>query len=339
MFLAEGAPPSELSPISPLGQGKLFGQAPLRIAFFGLPLAALLLARDGHDVALVAISRTDVPGVRRARRVFGERVLLRPDARSPALLAQVEALQPDLLVSWFWTTRLPMDLVRAARLGGVNVHPSLLPRHRGPDPTYWAIASGDTETGVTVHRIAAEYDTGDILDQERLAIDPAWNAWQLARALDAPGLRLLRRTVHRLVQGEEVPALPQDPALATAAPFPDDEQCAIRWSWPTERVLRHIRALAPAPGAWTEIAGELIIVTRAAPASAFPGALAPGEAVAQGGLAVVRTGDTAVALLEGEIEGEPAGPEELAAFVEGRAQLGGDEDLAGARESDPDPSR
>jgi methionyl-tRNA formyltransferase len=285
------------------------------VAFFGLPLAALLLHRDGHDVVLAAISRTDAPGLRRARRMFGPRLLVCPDPRSPGLRSRLEELAPDLLVSWFWTTRLPMELVQTARLGGINVHPSLLPRHRGPDPTTWAIASGDVETGVTAHRIAADYDTGDILDQERLAIEPAWNAWQLARALDRPGLRLLRRTVLRLASGEPVAATPQDPAVATAAPAPTDEECAIRWSWPTERVLRHVRALAPAPGAWTEIQGVQVTVLRAAPAAGFPAALAPGEAVSQGGVAVVRTGDSAVALLEGEIDGAPAAASDLAALV------------------------
>src|SRR6185436_17968339 len=114
--------------------------------------------------------------------------------------ARVRALQPDLLVSWFWTTRLPMALIEAARFGGIGAHPSLLPRHRGPDPTYWAIASGDVETGVTVHRIAEDYDTGAILAQERLAIDPHWNAWNLARALDRPSLRLLRATAARFAR-------------------------------------------------------------------------------------------------------------------------------------------
>jgi methionyl-tRNA formyltransferase len=319
MWLAEGTPPSEPSPISPHGHGKLFGQARFRIAFFGLPLAALLLARDGHDIALAAISRADAVGLRRARRAFGGRLLLRPDARSPELRSRLDALAPDLLVSWFWTTRLPMDLVRAARLGGIGAHPSLLPRHRGPDPTYWAIATGDVESGVTVHRIEAEYDTGDILDQVRLAIDPAWNAWQLARALDRPSLRLLRRTVLRLARGEHVPAIPQDPALATEAPVPDEEACAIRWSWPTARVLRQIRALAPAPGAWTEIRGAVVALLRAAPVLHFPAALAPGEAVVQGGVAVVRTGDTAIALLDGEVEGAPASSADLVALLEGRA--------------------
>ncbi len=292
------------------------------MAFFGLPLAALLLHRDGHDVVLAALSRTDAVGLRRARRAFGDRLLVRPDVRSEALRARVEALRPDLLVSWFWTTRLPMELVRAARLGGIGAHPSLLPRHRGPDPTYWAIASGDEETGVTVHRIEAEYDTGDILDQERLRIDPAWSAWRLARALDRPSLRLLRRTALRLARGEQIPAIPQDSARATQAPAPSDEDCAIRWSWPTERVLRHIRALAPAPGAWTEIDGALLVVLLAAPAEGFPAALEPGEAIAQGGVAVVRTGDTAVALLEGEIDGEPASAAGIAALVAG-ARLSG----------------
>jgi methionyl-tRNA formyltransferase len=297
--------------------------AALRIVFFGLPLAAVLLARDGHDVALASFSFAEAVGMRRARRTLGEeRILVKPRARDPELLARVRALKPDLLVSWFWTTRLPMSLVRAARLGGIGAHPSLLPRHRGPDPTYWAIASGDEETGVSVHRIEEEYDTGDVLAQERLAIDPAWNAWLLARALDRPSLRLLRATVARFARGERVEGLPQDPALATAAPFLDDAGCAIPWSWPTARVLRHIRALAPAPGAWTEIEGELVIVLRAEPAAAYPQALSPGEGVVEGGRVLVRTLDGAIELLQAEIGGAPAGPKELAALFLSRSRLG-----------------
>jgi methionyl-tRNA formyltransferase len=294
----------------------------LRIAFFGLPLAALLLARDGHDIALAALSRTDSVGLRRAKRLFGpDRLLIKPRATDPALLDRVRALAPDLLVSWFWTTRLPVGLVRAARLGGIGAHPSLLPRHRGPDPTYWALSSGDVETGVTVHRIEKDYDTGDMLAQERLTIDPAWNAWNLARALDRPSLRLLRATAARFARGEEIPGLPQDPALATQAPFPDDEDAAIRWTWPTARVLAHIRALSPAPGAWTEIEGVVVTITRAARATRFPSALEPGEGAADGGIPLVRTADGAVILLEGEIDGAPATTEDLAAIFLPRSPL------------------
>jgi methionyl-tRNA formyltransferase len=295
--------------------------AALRIAFFGLPLAALLLARDGHDLALVAISRTDGVGLRRAKKLFGDRLLIKPSVRDPALLERVRALKPDLLVSWFWTTKLPMSLVRAARLGGIGAHPSLLPRHRGPDPTYWAIASGDEETGVSVHRIEAEYDTGDVLAQERLRIDPRWNAWLLARALDRPSLRLLRATAARFARGEEVRGLPQDPALATEAPAPDDEACAIRWSRPTAEIVRQVRALAPAPGAWTEVEGAMVTVLAAAPAASFPRALEPGEGAVIDGKVLVRTGDGAIELIQAEIDGAPAGSEELSALFLSRAPL------------------
>ncbi len=295
----------------------------MRIVFFGLPLAAVLLARDGHEIALASFSFARAVGLRRARRLLGEpRILIKPRAGDPALLDRVRSLAPDLLVSWFWTTRLPMTLVRAARLGGVGAHPSLLPRHRGPDPTYWAIASGDEETGVTVHRLDEEYDTGEILAQERLRIDPSWNAWLLARALDRPSLRLLRATVLRMSRGEPLQGIPQDAALATQAPFLDDAGCAIRWTWPTERVVRHIRALAPAPGAWTEIDGAVVSILRAAPAASYPEALAPGEGVALGGRVLVRTQDGAIDLLEAEIDGVPASPRDLAALFLSRSRMG-----------------
>jgi len=297
---------------------------PLRIVFFGLPLAALLLARDGHAVELCVVCRRDALGVRRATRVFGkDRVLVKPRTNDAAFRARVVSIAPDLVVSWFWTTRLPMGIVDAARLGGIGVHPSLLPRHRGPDPTTWAIKSGDAVTGVTVHRIAAEYDTGAIIDQERIAIDPRWHAWDLARALDRPSLRALRRTVKRFSDGEVVSEKPQDEQAATDAPFLDDEACAICWTWPTDRILLHVRALAPAPGAWTEINGSFVQVLAAERAMRFPSALEPGEGYVDEDRAVVRTGDGAVVLLRGEIDGRGASIKDFAhLFFSGAALLG-----------------
>jgi methionyl-tRNA formyltransferase len=288
---------------------------PLKIAFFGLPLAALLLERDGHDIVLASICRSDAVGVRRARRRFGARLVMKPDATRPPFIERVRALEPDLVVSWFWTKRLPMEIVRAARFGGFGAHPSLLPRHRGPDPTYWAIASGDAETGVSVHRLEAEYDTGEVLAATRLAIDPAWNAWQLARALDRPSLRLLRATALAFARGEPPAAIPQDEALATSAPAPTDDDCAITWARPTAEVLRHVRALAPAPGAWTEISGALVTVIEARAAATYPAVLHPGEAVWDAGRCLVRTADGAVELIRVEIEGQPASAGELRALM------------------------
>lgn len=289
---------------------------PLRVAFFGLPLASILLAGDGHEVVLAALSRRDAAGGRRLRRLIGEdRVLLRTEASQAELAERVRALAPDLVVSWFWTQKLPMDLVEAARLGGIGVHPSLLPRHRGADPYFAAIDAGDEETGVTAHKIAAEYDTGAILGQRRLGIDPAWNAWQLARALDRPSLALLRETVASYAREGKLAELPQDEALATRADPPSEEDCAIRWAWPTAKVLRRIRALSPAPGAFTELAGSLVVVTEARAAGDFPRVLEAGEAAVVNDVAVVRTSDGAVVLLKGEIDDEPASAKELAQLV------------------------
>lgn len=290
----------------------------MRVVFFGLPLAALLLLEDGHELALACISRADAVGLRRLRRRLGERVLVRPDARSPALAARVRAEAPDLLVSWFWTTRLPAALVACARLGGFGVHPSLLPRHRGPDPTYWAIRLGDEVTGVTAHRLAEEYDTGAILAQRRLAIEPGWSAWALARALDRPSLALLREVAARFAAGEALAGEAQDEALATQAPFPSDEDAALAFDAPTEEVLRAVRALSPAPGAWTELAlpdgPRALVVTRARRAERPP-PLAPGEAAALGGAVLVGTADGAIELLEAELDGAPTTPAALAAAL------------------------
>lgn len=287
----------------------------MKIAYFGLPLGALLLERDGHDLVLVALSRLDAVGLRRARRRFGARLLERPRADDPALRERVRACGAELLVSWFWTTRLPMDLVGSCPLGGVGVHPSLLPRHRGPDPYFWAIDAGDAETGVTAHRIAADYDTGAILGQRALAIDPGWNAWRLARALDRPSLALLREVTGAFARGAPPSERPQDEGAATEAPSPDDALAELDFRLPVEQLARRVRALAPAPGAFFELEDRLITVLEARPARSFPRVLVPGEAAVADGVAVVRAADGALALLRGEVDGEPLDTAALAALV------------------------
>ncbi|HEY2512320.1 MAG TPA: formyltransferase family protein, partial [Polyangiaceae bacterium] len=213
-------------------------------------------------------------------------------------LAKVRAQSPELLVSWFWTTKLPAALLGVAPGGAFGVHPSLLPRHRGPDPYFAAIDAGDALTGVTAHRLDGEYDTGAILAQRELPIDAAWSSWQLARALDRPSLALLRD----IARGPLPAGTAQDETQATLAPTPADEELELDWSWPSERLLRRIRAAAPWPGAWTFFGEEAVTVVSAAPARSFPRALEPGEAAVVDGRAVIRTGDGALALLRGRMD-------------------------------------
>ena len=276
----------------------------LRIVYFGLPLGALLLAEDGHELDLCVLSPVAAPGERRLRRRLDDRVLRAEELeqREPELVARYESARPELLVSWFWTRRLSLEWLAIPKTAALGVHPSLLPRHRGPDPYYWAIDSGDRETGVTAHLLEASYDTGALLGEERLAIGSR-NAWQLARALDRPSLRLLRRVVAAFARGEPPRPVPQDETRVTLAPMPEGDELHVRWTWPTERVLRRIRALSPVPGVGLEISGTEFHVTAARPASGYLAALEPGEADLRDGVAL-RTGDGAVVVEQARLGDE-----------------------------------
>ena len=265
-----------------------------------MPLGALLLERDGHELVYVAMSRDEALGLRRAKRVFGKRLFVRPEVSSPATIKRIAALEPELVVSWFWTKRLPRELLAIAP--AIGVHPSLLPRHRGPDPYFWAIDSGDDVTGVTAHMLEPEYDTGAILRQVPLPIDPTWNAWTLAKKLDRPSLAVLRKVVKKLPSPQ-----PQDDAKATAAPAPTEDMLEIRWNQDADAIARRVRAAAPWPGAFTEVGGETVVLLDVKPTRDFPRALEPGEAaVRKDGVVVVRTKDAALELRSGRNEADDA---------------------------------
>lgn len=286
----------------------------LRIAFFGLPLAAYLLARDGHDLGFAALSPVAAPGFRRLRRTLGPTRVLEAAALGDELEARVDerlALEPpDLLVSWFFTRKLPERWLASARLGGIGAHPSLLPRHRGPNPYFWAIDAGDAETGVSVHALTREYDEGDVLAVRRIAVGER-NSWQLARALDRPSLSALRDVVAQYARGEPPPRTQQDERAVTWAPEPDGELLHADFTRPTERVLRRIRALSPVPGLPLEIEGLCLTVTHAERALVFPAALVAGEAAVSEGRVVLRTGDGAVVVERAVVEEDGGEEQEL----------------------------
>ncbi len=296
----------------------------MRIAFVGLPLAALLLARDGHEIVWAGICRKDAPGTRRLTRLLGrERVAIVPDLAASA--AHVGSLAPDLVVSWFWTKKMPPEFRAIAEHGAIGVHPSLLPRHRGPDPYFWTILEGDATTGVTAHRLDDAYDTGEILAQRTLRVDPTWNAWTLAKALDRPSLALLREVVASYARGEPPTPVAQHEAGATLAPQPSDDDLEIRWTEDAATIARRVRAASPWPGAYTEIGGEILVLTHVTPTSDAPAVLAPGQAfVRKDGIAVVRTADAAVELRRGRFENDDEdtlGTSEWAEIVEAARDL------------------
>ena len=305
-----------------LGEGTTFrhnrGRGPLKLGYFGLPLGAHLLLRDGHELAPCVLSPLDAPG----RRRIVSRIPNAIDALgaqktelNQAIEHALALAQPELIVSWFWTRLLPAAWLNAARYGGIGVHPSLLPRHRGPNPYFWSIDSGDTEAGVTLHTLAPEYDTGAILLQRAIPVGDR-NSWRLARALDRPSLALLREGVGRFARSQPPTPTAQLDTAATWAPEPTGRELAVDWSWSTERVLRRIRALSPVPGLAVEVRGLAFFVTQAEPATDFVMALEPGEAAVVGEPAtlVIRTADGAIAIVRATLadgENEDEAPQTL----------------------------
>lgn len=277
----------------------------MRIAFVGLPLAALLLRADGHEIVWAGICRKGAIGTRRLASAIGEaNVALVPDLARVA--AGVRAHKPELVVSWFWTRNVPAAFRAIAPLGAIGVHPSLLPRHRGPDPYFWAIDAGDAVTGVTAHLLDDAYDTGAVLGRRELAIAPSWSAWTLAKKLDRPSLALLRETANAYARGAPPPPIAQDEALATEAPQPSEDDLELRWTRPAAEIERRVRAASPWPGAFSEIGGTAVTLTevrRAPEDTHLLATLEPGEAVVRSdGVAIVRAGDGAVELHAGRIE-------------------------------------
>ena len=282
---------------------------PLRIGFFGLPLAALLLQRDGCELGWAVLSPVPAPGRRRLNALLPRDSVVDLLVDDSGFKRRVESLvfaSPiDLVVSWFYTRRIAESWLARARLGGIGVHPSLLPRYRGADPYYWAIDSGEVETGVTVHQLEADYDTGAILSQMRLPIGER-NAWQLARALDRPSLAALRDVVSTYAAGRFCVATTQEEAGVTLAPEPSGHWLRVDWHWPTQRILRRIRALAPVPGLALEVNGLEFFAQRACAALTFPEALLPGEAFV-GSRLLLRTGDGAIAIERAQLAEQNTG--------------------------------
>jgi methionyl-tRNA formyltransferase len=291
---------------------------PIQIAYFGLPLGACLLALDGHRLAPCVLSPIEAPGRRRARRLFGQSLIdsaeRPPEGLERAVDAALANAGAELLVSWFWTRLLPERWLRCCPRGAIGVHPSLLPRHRGPNPYFWAIDAGDELSGVTLHTLEPEYDRGAILGQRSLRIGER-NSWQLARALDRPSLALLREGVLEIARGSLPAGSAQDETLATWAPEPTGAALSADFRGPTERALRRIRALAPVPGLALEVRGVAFFVVAAQPSPRVLDALEPGEAGLLGNpdALIIRTADGAIqvdrAVLAGEDGCEP--PREL----------------------------
>ena len=183
----------------------------------------------------------------------------------------------DALVVVAYGKILPSWLFTLPPFGAINVHASLLPRYRGAAPVPWAIARGETRTGVTTMRIDRGLDTGDVLLQKAAEIGPEETAAELQDRLAAMGADLLAETLGRLEAGQVQPR-PQDPQLASHAPMLKKSDGEIDWSRSSRQIFNRVRGFDPWPGTFTYRSGTLLRILRARPVTS------PAEQQAAGSL-------------------------------------------------------
>lgn len=298
----------------------------MRIVFcgtgeIGAPALEALLASKKHTVVGV-ITQPDKPAGRdlKPRASVIKQIALaqnlpvqQPEKlRSAAALEDLRALAPDLMVVAAYGQILPKSVLETPRLGCLNLHASLLPRHRGASPIHAAILAGDHETGITVMYMDEGLDTGDILLAQKLAIGSDETTGQLHDRLADLAAPCLLEALDLLELGN-APRIPQDNALATYAPKLKKTDGHLDWHQPAEALATRIRAMSPWPGATTPLAGQTLKIHAAATDSASG---APGEILASApGVLRVACGSGSLVLLSLQLEGRKRLP--AAEFLRG----------------------
>jgi len=229
-----------------------------------------------------------------------------------AFRAQLTALHPDAIIVVGYGRIIPQWMLDLPPLGNINLHASLLPKYRGAAPIQWAIANGETLTGVTTMRIDAGLDTGDILLQKELPLPPDDTAETLAPRLAAVGADLIVETLQGLQSGTIHPRK-QDDSQSSLAPILKKEDGLIDFSRTATEILNRLRGFQPWPGAYTKFRGKSLQILKARPT---PGSLPPAELHTNSDRLVVGCGhNTALELLELQLEGKKRTPAQ--AFLQG----------------------
>ncbi|MFZ0481206.1 MAG: methionyl-tRNA formyltransferase [Terriglobales bacterium] len=289
----------------------------MNLVFCGTPSFAVptleKLAEAGHSVPLV-VTQPDRPRGRGMELVASpvkeaamrlDIPIVQPSAikNNDGFRAQLSAIAPDAIIVVGYGRIIPQWMIDLPRFGNLNLHASLLPKYRGAAPIQWAVASGETMTGVTTMRIDAGLDTGDTLMQRELPILPDDTAETLAPKLASIGAELMIETLGELETGTVRP-VPQDHALASLAPILKKEDGRMDFARPADELLNRMRGFRPWPGAFTTFRAKTLQVHRAHP-SQVPPAPPPSTIVVDGTRLLATCGrHTALELLEVQMEGK-----------------------------------
>lgn len=215
--------------------------------------------------------------------------------------AQLAAIKPDAIIVVGYGRIIPQWMLDLPPLGNINLHASLLPKYRGAAPIQWAIANGETVTGNTTMRIDVGLDTGDILLQQELAIEPEETSETLAPRLAAVGADLLVETLRGLEAGTIQPH-PQDNAQSSLAPILKKEDGLADFSQPASAIANRIRGFQPWPGVYTRFRGKNLQILKA---NVVADSVPITELSALAGRLLVGCGqNTALEILELQLEGK-----------------------------------
>jgi methionyl-tRNA formyltransferase len=243
-----------------------------KILFMGTPEFAVpsleLLVEKAYPIIGV-VTQPDRPKGRGQRLVaspvkeaavrHGLTVYQPEKVRAPEFLEIFHGLAPDMVVLVAFGQILPKAIIDGPPLGCINVHPSLLPRHRGAAPINWALVRGDRTTGISIMRMDEGVDSGDILLQKETAIEPGESYDQLHDRLAVLGAQCLLRALEGLADGS-IRRMPQDHTLATFAPRLKKEDGLIRWESPAWDIAHFVAGFSSIPGAYTFLDGKVLKV-------------------------------------------------------------------------------
>ncbi len=201
--------------------------------------------------------------------------------KDPAFLDALAGWQPDLIAVTAFGRILPKAILALPPRGCINVHGSLLPKYRGAGPVQWALINGERETGITTMLMDEGMDTGAMLLQETVPIDPEDTAGTLSVRLAEVGGRLLVETIRRWLRGDLAPRQ-QDPTQATPAPLLKKEDGLVDWTLSAQVLADRIRGLTPWPGAYTYAEPDRWTICRAVASQDDPRGVAPGTLLRTG---------------------------------------------------------
>jgi methionyl-tRNA formyltransferase len=284
---------------------------------FAVPSLERLITA-GHEVIAVFTQpdrpkgrgqKEAMPPVKEAALRLGQPVHQPLRVRVPEVVAQLAELAPAAIIVVGYGQIIPQSILDIPPKGILNVHASLLPKYRGAAPIQWAIANGETRTGVTIMKIDAGLDTGDMLTKWETEIGAQETSPQLGARLAAAGADLLVETLAKL---DTITPEPQDHAQATWAPVIKKEDGRVDWTWDAVKIVNRMRGFTPWPGCYAMLRGLRFHIWNA---RVEDRAIASGELQQEGRRLFAGCGQKSLELLDVQVEGKKR--MEASAFLNG----------------------